>query len=102
MPAAHDSQALAPALAAYLPGLHAVGAVARAKHELPDGQSAHAVSPLPGWYLPGSHAAQMRAPSFAVMVPGSHAVATVAPVAQAAPAGHEVQLLGDVAPVELR
>ena len=41
-------------------------------------------------------------PSLGVIVPGSHAVAAVAPVAQAEPAGHEVQSLGDVAPVELR
>ena len=102
MPATHDAQALAPALAAYLPGLHAVGAVARDKHELPDGQSAQAVSPLPGWYLPDSHAVQMRAPSLGVIVPGSHAVAAVAPVAQAEPAGHEVQSLGAVAPAEFR
>ena len=102
MPATHDAQAVAPALAAYLPGLHAVGAVARAKHELPDGQSAQAVSPLPGWYLPDSHAAQMRAPSLGVIVPGSHAVAAVAPVAHAEPGGQVLQSFCAVAPAELR
>ena len=85
-----------------MPGLHAVGAIARDKHELPDGQSAQAVSPLPGWYLPDSHAAQMRAPSLGVIVPGSHAVAAVAPVAHAEPGGQVLQSFCAVAPAELR
>ena len=95
MPAAHDAQALVPALAAYLPGLHAVAAVARAKHALPAGQSAHAVLPLADWYLPASHAEHMLWPSLAVIVPASHAVADVLPVAQAEPAGHVLQSLGE-------
>ena len=65
------------------PNEGAACAVARAKHELPDGHSAHAVRPRPGWYLPRSHAAQMLAPSVGVIVPASHAVAAVAPVAHA-------------------
>ena len=95
-------QALAPALAAYLPGLHGVGVAARAKHEDPAGQSAQAVSLLADWYLPAAHATQMLAPPLGVIVPGSHAVADVAPVGQAEPAGHEVQSLGAVAPAALR
>ena len=44
----------------------------------------------------------MLAPSLAVMVPASQAIGKVLPVAHDEPAGHVLQLLGDVAPVELR
>ena len=100
--AAQTSQALAPALAVYLPGLQAVATVARAKHELPAGQSAQAVLPLDDWYLPAAHAEHMLWPSLAVIVPASHAAAEVLPVAQAEPAGHALQSLGPVAPTVLR
>ena len=102
MPAVHDAQALVPALDAYVPGLHGVGATARAKHEDPAGQSTQAVVLLADWYLPAAHATQMLAPSLDVIVPGSHAKADVAPVGHAEPAGHEVQSLGAVAPAALR
>ena len=102
MPAGHEAQLLWPAVAAILPGLHAVDAVARSRQYEPTGQVMHDVSPLADWYEPAAHAVQMLWPVLAVIVPASHAAAAVAPVGHAEPAGQLVQSLGLVAPVEPR
>ncbi len=91
LPASQRLQTLSLLAAAIVPGLHAVGAVARSKQWLPAGQSTHAVAPLADWYVPATHAAQTLCRSPAAIVPGSQAVAAMLPVAHAEPAGHAEQ-----------
>ena len=82
--------------------MHAVAAVARAKHRLPAGHATHAVAPLADWYVPASHAAHTLSPALAAIVPASHTVASVLPVAQAEPAGQSLHSLWPLAPTVLR